>query len=226
MQEKQLGDKGKTRIILVEDHPIFRKGLAQLINNDRSMEIVGEAEDSLEALRIVKEQKPDMVIVDITLKDRNGIELIKDIRLRFPEMLIIVLSMHDEKIYAERALRAGARGYIMKQEAPETILKAINHVLNDNIFVSNEIATRIFSMFFDGKNKDESSPIDLLTDRELEVFQLIGQGFGTREIAGKLHISVKTVENHRAHIKEKLNLKSAIELVQQATLWLQRNQSQ
>ncbi len=226
MQEKQLGDKGKTRIILVEDHPIFRKGLAQLINNDRSMEIVGEAEDSLEALRIVKEQKPDMVIVDITLKDRNGIELIKDIRLRFPEMLIIVLSMHDEKIYAERALRAGARGYIMKQEAPETILKAINHVLNDNIYVSNEIATRIFSMFFDGKNKDESSPIDLLTDRELEVFQLIGQGFGTREIAGKLHISVKTVENHRAHIKEKLNLKSAIELVQQATLWLQRNQSQ
>ncbi len=226
MQEKQLGDKDITRIILVEDHPIFRKGLAQLINNDRLMEVVGEAEDSLEALRIVKEQKPDMVIVDITLKDRNGIELIKDIRLRFPDMLIIVLSMHDEKIYAERALRAGARGYIMKQEAPETILSAINHVLNDNIYVSNEIATRIFSMFFDGKSKEESSPIDLLTDRELEVFQLIGQGFGTREIAGKLHISVKTVENHRAHIKEKLNLKSAIELVQQATLWLQRNQAQ
>lgn len=226
MQDKKLGDKDKIRIILVEDHPIFRKGLAQLINNDRLMEVVGEAEDSLEALRIVKEQKPDMVIVDITLKDRNGIELIKDIRLRFPDMLIIVLSMHDEKIYAERALRAGARGYIMKQEAPETILKAINHVLNDNIYVSNEIATRIFSMFFDGKSKEESSPIDLLTDRELEVFQLIGQGFGTREIAGKLHISVKTVENHRAHIKEKLNLKSAIELVQQATLWLQRNQNQ
>jgi len=224
--QKKLGDKGITRIILVEDHPIFRKGLAQLINNEKSMEVVGEAEDSVEALRIVKEEKPDLVIIDITLKDRNGIELIKDIRLRFNDMLIIVLSMHDEKIYAERALRAGARGYIMKQEAPETILEAINHVLSDNIFVSDEIATRIFNMFFDGRSKEESSPIDLLTDRELEVFQLIGQGFGTREIAGKLHISVKTVENHRAHIKEKLNLKSAIELVQQATLWLQRNQEQ
>ncbi len=224
--QKKLSDTGITKIILVEDHPIFRKGLAQLINNEKSMEVVGEAEDSVEALRIIKNEKPDLVIIDITLKDRNGIELIKDVRLRFPDMLIIVLSMHDEKIYAERALRAGARGYIMKQEAPETILEAINHVLSDNIFVSDEIATRIFNMFFDGRSKTESSPIDLLTDRELEVYQLIGQGFGTREIAGKLHISVKTVENHRAHIKEKLNLKSAIELVQQATLWLQRNQEQ
>jgi len=225
MQKKQFSDSNMTRIILVEDHPIFRKGLAQLINNEQDMTICGEAEDSLEALKIVKEQKPDLVIIDITLKDRNGIELIKDIRVRFPEMLIIVLSMHDEKIYAERALRAGAKGYIMKQEAPETILKAIHHVLNDNIYVSNDIATRIFSMFFDGKSTKESSPIDQLTDRELEVFQLIGEGFGTRQIANKLHISVKTVENHRAHIKEKLNLKSAIELVQQATLWLQRNQT-
>ena len=224
--QKKLSDTGITKIILVEDHPIFRKGLVQLINNEKSMEVVGEAEDSVEALRIIKNEKPDLVIIDITLKDRNGIELIKDVRLRFPDMLIIVLSMHDEKIYAERALRAGARGYIMKQEAPETILEAINHVLSDNIFVSDEIATRIFNMFFDGRSKTESSPIDLLTDRELEVYQLIGQGFGTREIAGKLHISVKTVENHRAHIKEKLNLKSAIELVQQATLWLQRNQEQ
>ena len=159
--QKKLGDKSATRIILVEDHPIFRKGLAQLINNEKSMEVVGEAEDSVEALRIVKEEKPDLVIIDITLKDRNGIELIKDIRLRFPDMLIIVLSMHDEKIYAERALRAGARGYIMKQEAPETILEAINHVLNDNVYVSNEIATRIFNMFFDGRTREELSLIHI-----------------------------------------------------------------
>ncbi|PKL40141.1 MAG: DNA-binding response regulator [Spirochaetae bacterium HGW-Spirochaetae-1] len=213
------------KIVLVEDHPIFRKGLAQLINNEKDMTVCGESEDSVEALRIVKELEPDLVIVDITLKDRNGIELIKDIKIRFPEMKIIVISMHDEKIYAERALRAGAKGYIMKQEAPETILKAIHHVLNNNVYVSNDIATRIFNLFFDGRAKEDNNPVNQLTDRELEIFQLIGQGFGTRQIASKLHISVKTVENHRAHIKEKLNLKSAIELVQQATLWLQRNQT-
>jgi DNA-binding NarL/FixJ family response regulator len=225
MHEKQFSNSKIAKIVLVEDHPIFRKGLAQLINNEKDMTVCGESEDSVEALRIVKELEPDLVIVDITLKDRNGIELIKDIKIRFPEMKIIVISMHDEKIYAERALRAGAKGYIMKQEAPETILKAIHHVLNNNVYVSNDIATRIFNLFFDGRAKEDNNPVNQLTDRELEIFQLIGQGFGTRQIASKLHISVKTVENHRAHIKEKLNLKSAIELVQQATLWLQRNQT-
>jgi len=225
MHEKQFSNSKIAKIVLVEDHPIFRKGLAQLINNEKDMTVCGESEDSVEALRIVKELEPDLVIVDITLKDRNGIELIKDIKIRFPEMKIIVISMHDEKIYAERALRAGAKGYIMKQEAPETILKAIHHVLNNNVYVSNDIATRIFNLFFDGRANEDNNPVNQLTDRELEIFQLIGQGFGTRQIASKLHISVKTVENHRAHIKEKLNLKSAIELVQQATLWLQRNQT-
>ena len=215
----------QTKIVLVEDHPIFRKGLVQLINNGENMKVCGEAEDFPEALRIIKETSPDLVIVDITLKNRNGIELIKDIKLRHPDIKIIVLSMHDEKVYAERALRAGAKGYIMKEEAPETILKVIEHVLSNNIYVSDEIATRIFSMFFDGRTNNDNNPINLLTDRELEIFQLIGQGFGTRQIASKLHISVKTVENHRAHIKDKLNLKNAIELVQQATLWLQKSQT-
>lgn len=211
----------KTKILLVEDHPVFRQGLAQLINSVSDMVVCGEAEDFIETLRLIKATGPDLVIVDITLKNRNGIELIKDIKLRYPDLKIIVLSMHDEKVYAERALRAGAKGYIMKLEAPETILKVIRHVLANNIYVSNEIATRIFNMFFDGRTNNDNDPINLLTDRELEVFQLIGQGFGTRQIAAKLHISIKTVENHRAHIKEKLNIKNAIELVQQATLWLQ-----
>jgi len=223
MKNRHLSEK--VNIILVEDHPIFRKGLLQLINNETNLQVCGEAEESLEALKIIKNLKPEMVIIDITLKDRNGIELIKDLKTQLPDLIILVLSMHDEKLYAERALRAGAKGYIMKQEAPETIIKAINHVLNNNIYVSDHIATRIFSKMLEGKSTIDSSPIDLLTDRELEVFQLIGEGFGTRQIANKLHISVKTIENHRAHIKDKLNLKSAIELVQQATLWVQKDQT-
>jgi len=215
----------KTKILLVEDHPIFRQGLVQLINSTNDMMVCGEAEDFAETLRLIKDLSPDLALVDITLKNRNGIELIKDIKLRYPDIKIIVLSMHDEKVYAERALRAGAKGYIMKLEAPETILKVIKHVLANNIYVSNEIATRIFNLFFDGRTNNDNDPINLLTDRELEVFQLIGQGFGTRQIAAKLHISIKTVENHRAHIKEKLNIKNAIELVQQATLWLQNMQN-
>lgn len=216
--------KGKIKVFLVEDHPIFRKGLAQLINNEKDMSVCGEAEDTLIAMNSIRESIPDIAIVDITLKDRSGIDLIKDAKLRFPNMPIIVLSMHDEKIYAERSLRAGAKGYIMKQEAPEIIIKAIRHVLSGNIYVSDQIATRIFSMILDGIPATDSSPVDLLTDRELEVFELIGQGLGTRQVAYKLHISIKTVENHRIHIKEKLNLSSAIELVQKATLWVQSEQ--
>ncbi len=216
--------KNITKIFIVEDHPIFRKGLAQLINNEKDLTVCGEAEDTFNAFKGFEEKKPDLVIIDITLKDRSGIDLIKDSRIKFPNMPIIVLSMHDEKIYAERTLKAGAKGYVMKQEAPETIIKAIHHVLKGNIYVSDQIATRIFSMMLDGKSRIDSSPVDLLTDRELEVFELIGQGLGTRQVAYKLNISIKTVENHRVHIKEKLSLKSAIELVQRATLWVQKDQ--
>jgi DNA-binding NarL/FixJ family response regulator len=204
----------------VEDHPIFRRGLAQLINSTEDLQVCGETDDFMGAVNIIKETNPDLVIIDITLKNGNGIELIKDIKAQYPKIKIIVLSMHDEKVYAERALRAGANGYMMKHEAPETILKVIHHVLADNIYVSDEIAARIFNMFLDGRRDD--SPVNILTDRELEIFQLIGSGLGSKQIASKLHISVKTVENHRAHIKEKLNIKSAIDLVQQAALWMQK----
>ncbi|MDR3237615.1 MAG: response regulator transcription factor [Spirochaetia bacterium] len=210
----------RIKIILVEDHPIFRRGLAQLINSTEDLQVCGETDDFMGAVNIIKETNPDLVIIDITLKNGNGIELIKDIKAQYPKIKIIVLSMHDEKVYAERALRAGANGYMMKHEAPETILKVIHHVLADNIYVSDEIAARIFNMFLDGRRDD--SPVNILTDRELEIFQLIGSGLGSKQIASKLHISVKTVENHRAHIKEKLNIKSAIDLVQQAALWMQK----
>jgi DNA-binding NarL/FixJ family response regulator len=220
MQERQkLSDK--IQIFLVEDHPIFRKGLAEILNSQKHFEVCGEAEDALEALKAIKEKRPDFVILDVSLKNSSGIELIKDIKLRYSDIPILTLSMHDEAIYAERALRAGARGYLMKQEAPETVVKAVSHILSGNIYVSDKIATRMFNKLIEGQSNIENSPVDILTDRELEVFQLIGRGLGTRQIAQKLHVSVKTIENHRAHIKEKLNLGSAIELVQHATLWIQ-----
>jgi len=217
--EKKL--KKDVTILIVEDHPIFRRGLVQLINNEDHLAVVGEEENYLDGLAAVKKLKPHFVIADISLKNSSGIDLIKDIKLYFPEMPVLALSLHDETIYAERVLKAGAMGYLMKQEAPETVLKAIYQILEGNVFISDSMSSRILRKFVDGKDRAEESPVDRLTDRELEVYQLIGQGFSTREIADKLYISIKTVENHRAHIKEKLNLKNSIELIQQATLWVQ-----
>jgi DNA-binding NarL/FixJ family response regulator len=216
------GIKGKRlRIYLVEDHPIFRQGLAQLLNAESGMEICGEADSHLAGLQGVRNLVPDFVIVDIALKDSSGVELIKDIKTYFPQMPILALSMHDENIYAERMLRAGARGYLMKQEAPQTIVRAIRQILDGKVFVSDSMASRMLEVFADGRKNIQGSPVDLLSDRELEVFRMIGEGSSTRQIAEKLHVSMKTVENHRAHIKEKLNLQSAIELIQHATLWIQ-----
>ncbi|MCU0822273.1 MAG: response regulator transcription factor, partial [Spirochaetes bacterium] len=187
-------------------------------------EVCGEAEDADAAVKLLKKKSPDFAIVDITLKNSSGIDLIKDMRQLFPALHILTLSMHDELIYAERALRAGAKGYVMKQEAPETIVTAIRHILKGNTFFSDNVTTRLFSRIAEGgTNANKTSPVDLLSDRELEIFQMIGRGFSSRQISGKLHISIKTVENHRARIKEKLNLSSAIELVQHATLWVQKD---
>ncbi len=222
MKEKtRLGDTVK--IFLVEDHPIFRKGLAQLIEHNPGFEVVGEAEDAVEALAGIRKAVPDIVIVDISLKGTSGMDLLKDIRLYFPSMKVLMLSMHDENLYAERALRAGAMGYLMKEEAPETVITALNHILAGKVFVSENISSRMLSRLVDGKAGTGDSPVDVLSDRELQVFQLIGQGASTREIAQGLHVSIKTVENHRAHIKEKLGLKSSLELVQQAALWIQKS---
>jgi DNA-binding NarL/FixJ family response regulator len=212
------------RIFIVEDHPIFRKGLIQLISAENDFDVCGEAEEYIEAMAKIKKVKPDFLIVDISLKNSSGIELIKDVKALFHDILILALSMHDENIYAERVLRSGARGYLMKQEAPETVISAVRQILSGRVYVSENIASRMLNQIADGKKEGGGSPVDTLTDRELEVFKMIGEGFSTRQIADRLHISIKTVENHRAHIKEKMNLDNAIELIQRATLWVQKGE--
>lgn len=221
MPERKLSSLEQVKVLLVEDHPIFRKGLREIINNEPGFVVIDECSTAREAIEIVKKQKPKLAIVDISLQDSNGIALIKEIRRENPETLILVLSMHDEQIYAERSLRAGARGYVMKHQSPEVVIDAIHRIMDGKIFVSDDVATKIFMNFIEGITP-QHSPHDLLTDRELEVFELIGKGFGTRQIAERLGVSVKTVENHRAHIKEKLNFTSTIELIQHATLWVQK----
>ncbi|HYE31771.1 MAG TPA: response regulator transcription factor [Methylomirabilota bacterium] len=211
---------GKKRILLVDDHPIVRQGLAELIDAQKDLGVIGTASNMQTALDLIDKLIPDLVIVDISLSGNNGIELVKNIKVRHPKMLILMLSMHDESLYAVRSLRAGASGYIMKQEATDKVLTAIRQVLNGEIYLSEKMEKRMVSQLVGaGRTERTGNPIEDLTDRELEVFGLIGQGHGTRQIAEKLHLSIKTVESHRAHIKEKLNLKTATELVQHAIQW-------
>lgn len=213
--------KQKNRIFIVDDHPIVRKGLGQLINQEDDLVICGEADNAETALELLKKVKPDLAIVDISLRGIDGIELTKLIRARFDNIPVLVVSMHDESLFAERALKVGARGYIMKQEAIEKMMEAIRKVLRGELYVSERVSANIVKRFVDGKAEGVSSPEELLSDRELEVFQLIGQGFATRQIAGQLHVSVKTVETYRANIKEKLNLKNATELMKHALHWIE-----
>src|SRR5213592_799963 len=185
--------KPKTRVLLVDDHPILRRGLAQLINQEADMAVCGEAEDAPKAFEAVSTLQPDVMVADISLKGGNGIELIKNVKARYPELPILVLSMHDESLYAERALRAGSLGYIMKEEATEQVLVAIRRVLKGEIFLSEKMKSRMLQQLTTGgRNKVVVSPIENLTDRELEVFRLIGEGRSTRQIAGELHLSVRT----------------------------------
>ena len=212
--------KPKTRVLLVDDHPILRRGLAQLINQEADMTVCGEAEDAPKAFEAVSTLQPDVAVVDISLKGGNGIELIKNVKARFPDLPMLVLSMHDESLYAERALRAGGLGYIMKEEAIEQVLVAIRQVLLGEIFLSDKMKAKMLQQLANGKTKTLVSPIEHLTDRELEVFRLIGEGHSTRQIAAELHLSVRTVEAYREYIKGKLNLKNATELVQHAFHWV------
>lgn len=212
--------KPKTKVLLVDDHPILRAGLGRLINHEADMMICGEAEDGATAFDLVGTLNPDIAVIDISLKGSNGIELVKNLKARYPELPTLVLSMHDESLYAERALRAGSLGYIMKEEAIEQVLVAIRKVLQGEIFLSEKMKSKMLQQMASGKGKVVSSPIEQLTDRELEVFRLIGEGCSTRQIAGQLHLSVRTVEAYREYIKSKLNLKNATELVQHAFHWV------
>ncbi|MFZ0201676.1 MAG: response regulator transcription factor [Candidatus Sulfotelmatobacter sp.] len=215
----------KKAVFLVDDHPIVRQGLTLLINREPDLTVCGEAEEMHSALSAILAVKPDILIVDISLNGPDGLELLKNVRLSSPRLPVLILSMHDESIYAERALRAGANGYIMKQEATEKVLVALRRILSGEIYVSDRITNSMLQHYVRGANPAEHSSIAELTDRELEVFRLIGEGHGTRQIADTLHLSVKTVESYQAHIKEKLSLRSARELVQHAIEWTVREKT-
>ena len=203
-------------MLVVDDHPIVRERLAELINVEQDLVVCGEAEDGHEALQAIETLRPDIAIVDITLKDTYGIELIKDIHIRHPELPVLVLSMHDESLYAERALRAGARGYLTKQEATRKVMSALRLILDGGVYVSDKMAATFVRRVAGAKPIARPSSSENLTNRELEIFQLIGQGMGVRDIAKGLHVSVKTVEAHRANIKEKMNFKTSAELLRYA----------
>lgn len=198
---------------------MMRQGLAQLINNEPDLTVCAEADTAGQALNLISSGKPDLLIADISLPDKNGLELIKDVRALNPEILILVVSMHDEALYAERVLRAGGRGYVMKQEGGKKLMEAIRHVLSGQVFVSQKMSAKILEIFSGRRNQSGGSPVERLSDREFEVFHLIGEGKGTRQIAEHLHLSVKTIEVHRANIKEKLQLKTAPDLVHFAVRW-------
>ena len=214
----------KRRVLIVDDHPLMRQGLVQLINQQPDLAICGEAEDVPQALRQTSELNPDVVIVDLSLRGSDGIELIRCLRLQYDQLPVMVLSMHDEAIYAERALKAGAWGYIMKQEATNQVLSAVRRVLAGEVHVSQQVSSKIMQGMVGGSGSSQRSPVERFSDRELEVFRRIGRGAATREIAAELHLSVKTIETYYAHIKEKLRLRSQRELIQHAIQWIMQNE--
>ena len=214
----------KRRVLIVDDHPLMRQGLAQLVNQQPDLTVCGEAEDVPEALQKTADLKPDVVIVDLSLKGSDGIELIRNLHSRNAQLPLLVLSMHDEALYAERALKAGAWGYIMKQEATNQVLSGLRRVLSGEIHVSHRVSSKIVQGMVGGSDVSERSPVERLSDREFEVFRKIGGGATTKEIAAELGLSVKTIETHCAHIKKKLRLHSQRELVQHAIQWVMQNE--
>ncbi|VVM06833.1 Oxygen regulatory protein NreC [Methylacidimicrobium cyclopophantes] len=216
---------GKTsqpkKILIVDDHALVSEGIAQLIGAKSGLTVCGTAATAHQGFDMVAKTKPDLVIVDLSLPGKSGLELIKDIHATYPEMAILTLSMHEESMYAERALRAGARGYLMKSEGGQRLLEGIQRVLEGGMFVSESVATRVLERFSGRRANPSLNPVETLSDREFEVFQLIGRGLGTRQIAEQLHLSIKTVEAYRGSLKEKLKLASGPELVHYAISWQQ-----
>ncbi|MGD8836321.1 MAG: response regulator transcription factor [Desulfobacteraceae bacterium] len=209
----------KRRILIVDDHPIFCLGMSQLINKEKDLEVCGSQESAAKACKAIAELKPDLVIVDISLKDSDGIDLVKEINTRYVDLPVLVLSMYDESLYAERALQAGARGYVMKQEAITQVVQALRMVLKGEIYASDSVKEKAFQRLVSLGKPEQKSPIDLLSDRELEVFRLIGEGLSTREIADRLNLSIKTIGTYREKIKEKQGLKNYTQLVKMAVYW-------
>jgi len=222
-QTKQSQAKdNRTRVLLVDDHAVVRYGIAQLINQQSDLVVCGEEEDAGKALSAITKLRPNLVIADISLKDSSGLELMRNIKAQYPGLPVLVVSAHEESIYAEIAFRAGALGYLMKAEALEKVVAAIRRVLSGNIYVSDALAAKMLQRQVRGQTDIEQSPVKGLSDRELEVFQLIGRWKKTKEIAQELHLSIKTIEYYREQIKQKLNVTSAVELTRYATTWVQR----
>jgi DNA-binding NarL/FixJ family response regulator len=219
LQNKRSLSKPKTNIVIVDDHPIARRGLAQLINQEPDLRVCADVENAAQAMEAIATCRPGLAIVDISLKEGSGIELVKNIRARFDSLPMLVFSMHDESLFAERALEAGALGYVMKQEPTETIMVAVRRVLDGDIYLSEAMTNRLLKKPGSTQGDAVQSPLHALSDREFEVFNLIGQGKRTLEIAEALHLSAKTVETHRAHIMKKLNLKGWYEVARYAFQW-------
>ena len=209
----------KCRVLLVDDHPIVRQGLALLIDREPDLAVCGEADGAHSLFHAITTLRPDLVVLDISLNGPDGLDVLKEIRMQSASLPVLILSMHDESIYAERAMRAGANGYIMKQEATEKVLVAIRRILQGEIYLSDRLTSAMLQQYMRGAAAPRKSPLVNLSDRELEVFRLIGEGRATRQIAEDLHLSVKTIESYQAHIKDKLALHSARELVQHAIEW-------
>jgi DNA-binding NarL/FixJ family response regulator len=218
---KESKNDGLMQVLVVDDHPIVRHGVVQLINQTHGLEVVAQAGTAAEALKIAEAGGIDLAVVDVSLQGVSGLELVKQIRERGIDMPILVMSMHDESFYAERALRAGAQGYVMKQRATAEIATAIERVLGGDLYLSDALSAKLLRRVVDGDEGDEPGGASQLSDRELEVLQLLGQGVPTREVADRLNLSVKTIESYRANIKRKLELKNATELMQYAVKWVQ-----
>jgi len=221
MSAKPRPARSKKRLFVLDDHPMMREGLSQLINHEEDLMVCGEAGTGRETVEAVGRLKPDLLLADISLPDKNGLEVIKDLRALQPELAVLVVSMHDESLYAERVLRAGARGYIMKHEGGRKLMDAIRQVLAGKIYVSERVSSNILETFSGRNSEDGRTVLTNLTDREFEVLQMLGLGKGTSQIAAELHLSSKTIEAHRANIKRKLGLKTGSELVRYAVRWVE-----
>lgn len=210
----------KKKIYIVDDHPLMRKGMAMTLDNSVEFTVCGQSESAEEALSEIPKLKPDACVVDISLPGMNGIELVKNLLAQLPELKILVVSRHDEELYAERAIRAGAKGYVMKLEAGDVLVTAVRQIMNGGIYLSDKIGSQLIMKIASGQSAGDN-PLEILSDRELEVFELTGKGESTKEIAQRLHVSVKTIDTYRARIKEKMHLNTANELMRRAVQWVE-----
>jgi DNA-binding NarL/FixJ family response regulator len=225
IKEEGNAEKRKTQILLVDDHPVVREGLENLLNQEQDIQVCGQADNADGALEEIARVKPDIAIIDISLRLSDGIELTKILKARYPDIAVIILSIHEETVFAERALLAGAQGYLMKNVASENIVKAIRRVLRGEIYVSETVSDKFLHIIAGDKAGTTKTPIENLSDREFETFRLIGKGLKASQIAAQLHLSVKTVETYRSRIKEKLGIENAAQLLQFSISWA-RNQNQ